>query len=115
MKNVAIVISALPFNTVRNSEGLRCAVGLTIEEENRVCVLFMGDGVWTAASLDCPAAQRRELHKHVETLNMMEVELIAEEEALVSRQLKISREEITTQPRQAINQVIKSSDVVIAF
>jgi sulfur relay (sulfurtransferase) DsrF/TusC family protein len=115
MKNVTVVIHALPFNTVRNSEGLRCAVGLTIEEENRIKVLFIDDGVWTAAFLDCPAAQEQDLHKHVETLKMMEVELIAEEEALVSRQLKISREEITIKPRQVINQMIKSADVVIPF
>ncbi|MEK7813293.1 MAG: DsrE family protein, partial [Candidatus Desantisbacteria bacterium] len=99
----------------RNSEALRCAVGLTIEEENRVQVLFMGDGVWTAASLDCPAAQKHDLPKHVETLKMMEVELIVEEEALVSRGLKVSQEEITTKPRQVINEAIKSANVVMAF
>ena len=52
MKKVAIVIQALPFNTIRNAEALRCAVGLTIEEENKIQVLFMGDGTITAASLD---------------------------------------------------------------
>ncbi len=115
MKDVAVVIRALPFNTVRNSEALRCAVGLTIEEGNRIQVLFVDDGVWTAASLDCPAAQKQDLPKHVETLKMMEVELIAEEEALINRDLKISREEIMTKPRQVINEAIKSADVVMAF
>ncbi len=115
MKNVAIIIRALPFNTIRNSEALRCAVGLTIEEENKIKVLFIDDGVFSAASLSCPAAQERDLPKHVETLKMMEVELIAEEEALVSRKLKISREEITIKPRQVINEMISSADVVIPF
>ena len=115
MKKVAVIIRALPFNTSRNSEGLRCAVGLTIEDENKVCVLFIGDGVWTAASLDCPAAQERDLNKHVETLAMMEVELIAEEEALANRGLKIRSEEITTKPRLAIYQAILEADVIMAF
>jgi len=115
MKKVAIVIQALPFNTMRNSEALRCAVGMTIEEENKIQVLFLDDGVWTAASLDCKAAKNQELDKHIETLGMMEVELIAEEEALAKRGVKISRKELTTKPREVINQIIFEADVVIAF
>lgn len=115
MKKVAIVIQALPFNTMRNSEALRCAVGMTIEEENKIQVLFLDDGVWTAASLDCKAAKKQELDKHIETLGMMEVELIAEEEALAKRGVKISRKELTTKPREVINQTIFEADVVIAF
>lgn len=115
MKKVAIIISALPFNTMRNSEALRCAVGLTIEEENKVVVLFMGDGVWIAVSLDSIAAQKLALHKHVETLQMMDVEMMAEEEALVSRGLELTCQEIKAKPRQAINQAIQSADVVIPF
>ncbi|MBU1598919.1 DsrE family protein, partial [bacterium] len=104
-----------PFNTVRNEEALRCAVGMTIEEENKIQVLFIDDGVWTAAFLDCQAAQERELPKHVETLSMMEVELMAEEEALANRGLIVSRKEILTKPRQVINQAIKEADVIMAF
>ncbi|MDI6795249.1 MAG: DsrE family protein [bacterium] len=115
MKKVAIIIRALPFNTIRNSEALRCAVGLTIEEENKIQVLFIGDGVWTAASLDSKAVSSRDLGKHVETLEMMEAELIAEEEALAARGIKVSREEIATKPREGINQAIREADVVMAF
>lgn len=115
MKKVAVVIRAMPFNTIRNSEALRCAVGLTIEEENKIRVLFIDDGVWTAASLDTKAAQARNLNKHVETLEMMEAELMAEEEALTARGIKVSREEIMTKPRQVINQAIREADAVIAF
>jgi len=115
MKRVSIIISALPFNTERNSEALRCAVGLTIEEENKIQVLFIDDGVWTAVSLDCKAAKNQELDKHVETLEMMEVELIAEEEALAERGIKVSRKGIVTKPREVINQVILEADVVMAF
>jgi sulfur relay (sulfurtransferase) DsrF/TusC family protein len=115
MKKIAIIIRALPFNTIRNSEALRCAVGMTIEEENKIQVFFIDNGVWTAASLDSKAAQARELNKHEETLEMMEVELIAEEEALAKRGVKVSRKEIITKPRQSINQAIKEADVVISF
>lgn len=115
MKKVAVVIRALPFNTIRNSEALRCAVGLTIEEENKIQVLFIDDGVWTAASLDTKAASSRDLGKHVETLEMMEAELMAEEEALTARGIKVGRKEIATKPRQVINQAIKEADVVMAF
>lgn len=115
MKKVAIIIRALPFNTIRNAEGLRCAVGLTLEEENKIQVIFIDDGVWTCASLDCNLAKNLELDKHVETLEMMEVELIGEEEALRSRALSPSRESIKIKPRQLINQIIKDADVVMAF
>ncbi|MEW5768627.1 MAG: DsrE family protein [bacterium] len=113
MKKVAIIVRALPFNTIRNSEALRCAVGLTLEEENKISVIFMDDGVWTAASLDSKAALSRDLDKHVETLKMMEVEMMAEEEALASRGVKVSRQEIMTKSREAINQAIQEVDVVM--
>jgi tRNA 2-thiouridine synthesizing protein C len=115
MKKVVIVVRALPFNTERNSEALRCAVGMTIEEENRIKVIFIDNGVWTAASLDSKAAQTHELDKHMETLCIMEVDLIAEDEALTDRGLKVSRKEIITKPRQSIDQTIKEADVVMAF
>ncbi len=115
MKKVVIIVRALPFNTIRNSEALRCAVGLTLEEENKIHVIFIGDGVLTAVSLDCKEALRLDLGKHIETLKMMDVELIAEEEALNARNIKVSREEIITKPRKAINQAIAEADVVMAF
>lgn len=115
MKKIAVVIHALPFNTTGNAEALRCAVGLTIEDENKVQVLFINDGVWTAASLDCQAAKNQELDKHVETLLMMEVELMAEEEALTDRGIKVDNSAIITRPRAEINQIIRDADVVIGF
>lgn len=115
MKKIAIVIRALPFNTIRNSEALRCAVGLTIEEENQIQVFFIDDGVWTASSLDCNAAKNNDLDKHVETLEMLGVELIVEQEALIKRDIKVYREGIIAMQREAINQTIKEADVVIAF
>jgi sulfur relay (sulfurtransferase) DsrF/TusC family protein len=115
MKKIAIIIRATPFNTIRNAEALRCAVGLTLEEENKIQVLFIDDGVWISASLDSKKALEYELNKHVETLEMMEVELIAEQEALTKRGLKVSREAIKIKPRQIINQIIKEADVVMPF
>jgi hypothetical protein len=88
---------------------------MTIEEDNKVSVLFINEGVLTAASIDSDIAAQYDLGKHVETLGMMEVELIAEQEALASYEAKISRQEIITKPKQVINQVILEADVVMAF
>jgi tRNA 2-thiouridine synthesizing protein C len=115
MKKVVIIARTLPFNSIRNSEALRCAVGMTLEEENKVQVIFLGDGVWTAALLDSKAASSHDLGKHVETLEMMEAELVAEEEALNERGIKVNREEINVKSRQAIDEAIKDADVVIPF
>lgn len=115
MKKIAIVIRALPFNTIRNSEALRCAVGLTIEEENQIQVFFIDDGVWTASSLDSIAAKNNDLDKHVETLEMLGVELIVEQEALIKRDIKVSKEGIIAMHIEAVNQAIREADAVIAF
>jgi sulfur relay (sulfurtransferase) DsrF/TusC family protein len=115
MKRIAIVIRALPFNNVRNAEGLRCAVGMTIEEDNRVGVFFLGDGVWTAATLGSKEAQRRELPKHVETLEMMEAELVAEKEALDARGLRLGQDGVSVKPRKEIDKALKEADTVITF
>jgi len=115
MKRIAIVIKGLPFDTIRNSEGLRCAVGLTLEEENKVSIFFINDGVLTAASLDCPAAKSLDLDKHIETLKMMDVELIAEEEALTEHRIQSTEHRIIVRPREEILKAIKDSDVVMVF
>ncbi|MBU1615636.1 DsrE family protein [bacterium] len=115
MKKIVIIVRALPFNNVRNAEALRCAVGMTIEDENKIKVLFVGDGVWTAATLGSKAAKERDLPKHVETLEMMEVELMAEKEALTARGLELTQAGISVKPRQEIEEAIKEADVVMPF
>lgn len=115
MKNVVVVIQKLPFNTIRNQEALRCAVGLTLEEENKIKVVFINDGVFTLYSLDSKLAHSYNLPKHIETIIMMGGELIAEEEALASRDIKLNKEMINILPRERINQAIKEADVVMVF
>jgi sulfur relay (sulfurtransferase) DsrF/TusC family protein len=115
IKKIVIVVRALPFNTPRNAEALRCAVGMTLEDDNHVSVAFVGDGVWTAASLDSEAASSRDLRKHVEALEMMEAEMMAEQETLAARNLEPSFQGIEIKPRDLIDGLIKDADVVMPF
>ena len=89
---------------------------MTLEDDNHVSVAFVGDGVWTAASFDSEAASSRDLRKHVEALEMMEAEMMAEQEALAARNLEPSSfQGIEIKPRDLIDGLIKDADVVMPF
>jgi sulfur relay (sulfurtransferase) DsrF/TusC family protein len=114
MKKIVVIISKPPFNTIRSSEALRCAVGLTLEDENRVSVLFLGDGALTASSLTTKRAEELGWRKHIETLEMMEAELVAEKEASERYGLELS-EPIKIEPKEKIYQAIMEADSIIPF
>ena len=86
MKQVAVVIRKSPFNTCRNSEALRMSVGLTLGD-HAIAVIFRDDGVYTLLATQPALIGSLEIDKHVETLQLLNVRLVAEREALTERKL----------------------------
>ncbi len=114
MKKVTTVIRRSPFNSVIISEALRMSLGLTLTD-NKVTVVFVEEGVYLLLSLSADVIGYPDLKRHIETLNMLGCELIAERESLEKRGLLCDSNEVNIKSRREIDQVIDRSDRIIAF
>jgi sulfur relay protein TusC/DsrF len=114
MKQVAVVIRQSPFNTCRNSEALRMTVGLTLADHN-IAVIFRDDGVFTLLRTQPALIGSLELDKHLQTLQLLNVRLIAERESLLERQLSQLPWEVERLNRREVLQLLGESDAMICF
>ena len=114
MKKIAVIIRNLPLNTVKNSEALRMSVGLTIEEDNQVNVIFTGDGVLTLGAIKPEAVSMPSFKKPLETLNMLEIPIYAEKEAIEERELAVPGG-VDLKNKNEIYEIIKEQDIIIPF
>ena len=115
MKKVTTVIRRSPFNSIVVSEALRMSLGLTLDDDNKVTVVFIEDSVYLLPPLTSEAFGYPDAKKHIETLKMVGCELIAEKESLKKRGLPERGVEVTIKSRRAIDQIIERSDRVIGF
>jgi sulfur relay (sulfurtransferase) DsrF/TusC family protein len=114
MKQVAVVIRQAPFNTCRNSEALRMTVGLTLAE-NAIAVIFGGDGVYTLLPTQPVLIGSLEIDKHLETLQLLNVRLIAEQESLHERHLSQLKWTVERLPRCEIAQLLAESEAIVCY
>ncbi|MBI2955045.1 MAG: DsrE family protein [Chloroflexi bacterium] len=114
MKKAAVVIRKSPFNTLRNSEGLRMSVGLTLAE-NAVRVIFVDDGVYTLVAAKPEVVGSPEVKKHIDTLRALGHQLIAEKESLDGRGIANLGYRVDIKTRDEIAEIITESDAVIAY
>ena len=114
MKNIAVLVRNLPFNTRRNSEALRMSVGLTLRED-KVTVIFIDDGVYSATQtkpelINVPASKRE-----FEALSMLKCTLLADKPSLEERGIKNLVPNVKQAGRDEIVRTITGSDIVIPF
>jgi sulfur relay (sulfurtransferase) DsrF/TusC family protein len=114
MKRVAVVICHSPFNTCRNSEALRMTVGLTLGD-NTIAVIFRGDGVYTLLATQPVLIGSLEIDKHLETLQLLNVRLIAETEALTERNLSHLKWDIERLAQREIAHLLAESEAIICY
>jgi sulfur relay (sulfurtransferase) DsrF/TusC family protein len=115
-QTVTVVITRTPFNTIRNSEALRMSVGLTLCEENRVQVVFVGEGVYTLAPLKPEAVDSPETEKHLQTLKLLNCRMVAEKEAVEERLREINpRRDVELMPGEEVFNLINNSRTVIRY
>lgn len=114
MKRVAVVIRHSPFNTCRNSEALRMTVGLTLAD-NAIAVIFREDGVYTLLPTRPDVIGSLEIDKHLETLQLLNVRLIAEQEALEERQLAQLKWNVERLPRHEVARLLAESEAIVCY
>jgi sulfur relay protein TusC/DsrF len=114
MKRVAVVIRQSPFNTCRNSEALRMTVGLTLGD-NAIAVIFCDDGVYTLLPTQPALAGSLDVDKHLETLQLLNVRLVAEVEALVERGLSQLKWDVERLARREIAHLLADSEAIICY
>jgi sulfur relay protein TusC/DsrF len=114
MKQVAVVMRQAPFNTCRNTEALRMTVGLTLGE-NTIAVIFRDDGVYTLLSTQPGLIGALEIDKHLETLQLLHVRLIAEQESLSARHLSQLKWEVEHLSQREVAQLLAESEAIICY
>lgn len=114
MKKITVIVRNLPFNTRRNAEALRMSVGLTLRED-KVTVIFMDDGVYTATRIKPEIIRFSPLDREFGALAMLKCRLLADKPSLEKRGIKELVENINTVDREEIVRTINESDIVIPF
>jgi sulfur relay protein TusC/DsrF len=114
MKRVAVVLRKSPFNTCRNSEALRMTVGLTLGD-NAIAVIFRDDGVYTLLPTQPTLIGSLEIDKHLETLRLLNVRLVAERESLSERHLSQLKWEVERLAQHEVAQLLADSDAIICY
>lgn len=114
MKRVAVVLRKSPFNTCRNSEALRMTVGLTLAD-NIIAVIFREDGVYTLLPTQPALIGAPEIDKHIDTLKLLNVRLMAEQEALDERHLVHLKWDVERVDRREVAQLLAASEAIVCF
>ncbi len=114
MKNIAVLVRNLPFNTRRNSEALRMSVGLTLRED-KVTVIFIDDGVYSATQAKPELINVQPSKREFEALSMLKCTLLADKPSLEERGIKNLVPNVKQAGRDEIVRTITDSDIVIPF
>jgi sulfur relay protein TusC/DsrF len=114
MKQVAVVVRKSPFSTCQNSEALRMTVGLTLGD-NAIVVIFRDDGVYTLLPTQPALIGALEIDKHLETLQLLHVRLVAERESLTERNLSHLKWDVERLAQREVAQLLAESDAIICY
>jgi sulfur relay (sulfurtransferase) DsrF/TusC family protein len=114
MKHVTVVMRKSPFNSCRNSEALRMTVGLTLGD-NVIVVVFRDDAVYTLLPTQPGLIGSLEIDKHLETLQLLNVRLVAERESLTERMLSHVKWDVERLTKQEVAQLLAESDAIICY
>ncbi|MCZ7402629.1 MAG: DsrE family protein [Candidatus Methanoperedens sp.] len=114
MKKIAVIVRNLPFNTRRNAEALRMSVGLTLRED-KVTVIFMDDGVYTATSKKPERINYPSMDREFGALRMLKCTLLADKPSMDKRGIKELIENIKKADREEIVRTMNESDIIIPF
>jgi sulfur relay (sulfurtransferase) DsrF/TusC family protein len=114
MKKVLVIIQDSPFNTLRASEGFRMTMGLSLAD-NEVSLLLMGDGVFNLLPLRAEAVGQPSIQTYLEYFPKMRIQLYAEDEALINREISSLPPGTRRLPRQEALGLISAAEVAIPF
>jgi sulfur relay (sulfurtransferase) DsrF/TusC family protein len=89
-------------------------VGLTLGD-NTIAVIFRDDGVYTLLRTQPALIGSLETDKHLETLQLLNVRLVAEREALTERHLSHLKWDVERLAQREIAQLLAESDAIICY
>ena len=89
-------------------------VGLTLAD-HRIAVIFRDDGVYTLLPTQPALIGSLEIDKHLETLQLLNVRLIAERESLTERQLSHLKWDVESLGQREVVRLLGESDAIICF
>lgn len=90
------------------------SVGLTLRDD-KVCVIFIDDGVYSAAPLKPELVNLQPLHKEFEALGLLGCECLADISSMQMRGISDIITNIKAVEREDILKKITESDIVIPF
>jgi len=90
------------------------AVGLTLAD-NAVTVIFQDDGVYTLLPAQPSTIGSLEVDKHLETLQLLNVRLAAEEESLAERKLSQLKWDVERLARGEMARLLAASEAVVCY
>ncbi|MCZ7381159.1 MAG: DsrE family protein [Candidatus Methanoperedens sp.] len=114
MKKIAVIVRNLPLNTRRNAEALRMSVGLTLRED-KVTVIFMDDGVYSATRTKPELINLKPLSKEFEALSMLKCPMLADKISMKKRGISTLTANVRAIEREELVKTITESDIVIPF
>lgn len=115
-KIIVVVVRHSPFNTARDEEALRVAVGLTIANPDPA-VLLLDDAVWLALPLAPEVIDRPHVRKHWETLADLGVRRLVERESLDERGIAPARlvAGVQTLSRAEVADLLAVAEAVLVY
>lgn len=114
MKKITVIVRNPPLNTRRNAEALRMGVGLTLRDD-RVAVIFLDDGVYSATHLKPELAGFSPLDREFGALSMLKCKLLADKPSMQKRGVRKLIGDVKQAEREEIVRTITESDIVIPF
>ena len=117
-KHIAIVLSRPPYGEAFSRAGIELALAAAVYDQ-RISLIFLGDGVWQLLDNQQPEALAAKHHsKPLNSLALYGIEtLLVDQQALSERQ--ITREEMPETAeildREQIAELIDSADTVLNF
>ncbi len=89
-------------------------VGLTLGD-NAISVVFRDDGVYTLLPTQPALIGALDIDKHLETLPLLNVRLIAENESLTERKLSQLKWDVERLARHDVARLLAASDAIICY
>lgn len=109
-----VVVRRLPLGSIKAAEALRVALGQTLSA-NHVTVLFIDDGVWSAAPLGPDLVGEADFEKPIGLLHEMGHRLVADSESLGARGIVSLLAGVEAKPRREALDLLAGAGAVIVY
>tara|TARA_Y100000294_G_scaffold18333_1_gene15896 strand:+ start:209 stop:580 length:372 start_codon:yes stop_codon:yes gene_type:complete len=109
-KNIFVFFADFPFGTNKTSEKLRLLVGLTLNDENVLNLVFLGNSRYALQVLDETKTELKPVYKHLEMLATLDAKFYVEDGVNFSIINNFKYESIQA---SEVNNLLDKADVVI--